>query len=143
MLKKIKKLVEKEFHIRDLSIALREQNHVYARTIYFVLCKRNTKHSLTETAKNVGRHHATAIHCFKIYRQWVQSPQMYTEYLEALERIDKIIQQGIEEINLEGDLLDIYRRKNLDLQNQVESLLKKVEQQEKRLNEYRSKEEIY
>ena len=143
MLQTIKKLVEDEFHIEDLSSRNRSQKYVDARTIYFMLCQRNTKFSLSRTAMMVKRHHATAIHAYKIYEQWVNCPNAFSYLLEALERLDADIQNGIDEVSLEGDLLDIYRRKNEKLRLQVQSLLKKVEYQENKLKQYEKQELKY
>lgn len=143
MLQTIKKLVEDEFHIEDLSSRNRNQKYVDARTIYFMLCQRNTKFSLSRTAMMVNRHHATAIHAYKIYDQWVKCPNAFSYLLEALEKLDADIQNGIDEVSLEGDLLDIYRRKNEKLRLQVQSLLKKVEYQENKLKQYEKEELKY
>lgn len=143
MLETIKKLVEEEFNIVDLSSRIRTQTYVDARTIYFMLCQRNTKYSLSRTAMMVNRHHATAIHAYKIYEQWVECPNAFSYLLEALERLDKSIQDGIDEVDLEGDLLEIYRRKNEKLRLEIQSLLKKVEYQENKLKQYEKEELKY
>lgn len=143
MLPKIKKLVEKEFDVDDLGSSVRDQLHVDARTVYFVLCQRNTKYSLSRTAKYVNRHHATAIHAYKIYKQWVDFPPAFVDNLKSLDRLDKIIQGGVEEVSIESELIDIYKKKNVILQEQIDSLLKRLEYQTNKLEEYRKKEDIY
>jgi hypothetical protein len=143
MLPKIKRLVEKEFDVKDLGSPIRDQLHVDARTVYFILCQRNTKYSLSRTAKYVNRHHATAIHAYKIYQQWVDFPPPFVDNLKSLDRLDKIIQGGVEELSVEADLLEIYKKKNEILQEQIDSLLNRLEFQTKKLEEYRKKEDIY
>lgn len=127
--------MEKEYLIEDLAVRTRDSHHVDARTTYFILCQRNTKFTLSQSAKLVDRNHATAIHAKKIYEAWVKFPQVFTSQINILEKIDALIQSGLEEISLEGDLLDIYRKKTVSLQEQVNSLLSKVEYQEKRIKE--------
>ena len=46
----------------DLSFKTRKRNAVYARAVYFKLCKEYTRLSLTDIGANVGVDHATVIH---------------------------------------------------------------------------------
>lgn len=133
MLEVIKKIVETEFNIRDISSRIRTQDYVDARTVYFILAQRNTNYGLSRTSRAVNRHHATALHSYKIYEQWLRTPQLYTNQLRGLEKIDKSIQDGLDDLDLTQDTLSIYYEKNVNLKMQVDSLLEKLGNQEKEL----------
>lgn len=69
----------------DLSFKTRKRNAVYARAVYFKLCKEYTRLSLTDIGASVGVDHATVIHginnVFPIVMQYDGNLQdLYQDY---------------------------------------------------------------
>ena len=61
MIEKIRKEVE-EATMQDLSSRRRQRELVYARAIYFKLCKEKTTSTLKKIADTLGLNHATVLH---------------------------------------------------------------------------------
>ncbi len=61
MINKIRKEVE-EATMQDLSSRRRQRELVYARAIYFKLCKEKTTSTLKRIADTLGLNHATVLH---------------------------------------------------------------------------------
>jgi len=60
-MKTIREVVERETGV-DISQATNKRDVVYARAIYFKLCKERTGKTLADIGKSVGKHHASVLH---------------------------------------------------------------------------------
>lgn len=60
-MKKIQLTIEKETG-KKLVSPHRDREHVYARTIYFKLCRERTHKTLKEIGESIGKNHATVLH---------------------------------------------------------------------------------
>ena len=60
----IKELVEKETGI-DITEKTHKRPVVYARAMYFKLCRDKTNHNLHEIGESVGRHHTSVLHAIR------------------------------------------------------------------------------
>lgn len=87
-IKEIRQLVEKELEL-DLSHPSRVRARVYARAIYFKLCREHTLKSLSEIGSCVDRDHATVLHGIKIFDDVILEYEM--NLYEVYNRLDKII----------------------------------------------------
>lgn len=63
-MKTIQKLVEKETGLK-LNAKTRGRDYVYARAIYFKLCRERTNKNLTEIGNTVGKDHTSVLHALK------------------------------------------------------------------------------
>ena len=83
---KIKNLVESELGI-DITSKSRKRELVYARAIYFKICKDRTSLSLQEIGETLNLHHATVLHSI---RNIFPAFEMYNpEYMDIYNRIIK------------------------------------------------------
>tara|TARA_Y100000766_G_scaffold132249_1_gene113735 strand:+ start:2766 stop:3215 length:450 start_codon:yes stop_codon:yes gene_type:complete len=84
---KIKEIINERVNI-DLTANTRERKHVYARSIYYKLCRELTKMKLHEIAATVNRNHASVLHginnVFKIIKEY--NDPMYEIYLDLTEK---------------------------------------------------------
>ncbi len=62
----ILKLVEKETNL-DVTKKTRKREYVYARSVYFKICREKTLASFREIGELVGRDHASVIHGIKVF----------------------------------------------------------------------------
>jgi hypothetical protein len=60
-MKKIQLTIEKETG-KKLTASHRDREHVYARTIYFKLCRERTHKTLKEIGESINKNHATVLH---------------------------------------------------------------------------------
>jgi hypothetical protein len=98
----------------DLTTNTRERNHVYARAVYFYLCKKYTKTSIVKIAKSVGRHHAAVIHSMN---NTIEEVFMYDQGLKALcDNFTKVFDERTFEIN--ETKVDIINE-NVDIKNEL------------------------
>lgn len=63
-MKQIQRVVEKETGVK-IKDTKRTRKNVYARAIYFKLCKLRTPHTLTEIGDSVNKDHASVLHAVK------------------------------------------------------------------------------
>ncbi len=92
-IKKIKELVENNTNI-NLVTKNRRREVVYARSIYYKLCKEHTRESLSVIGKSVKRDHATVLHGIKVFDQQISVYKDAIEYHKVFERIDNIIRRA-------------------------------------------------
>ena len=60
-MKQIQRVVEKETGVK-IKDTKRTRKNVYARAIYFKLCKLRTPHTLTEIGDSANKDHASVLH---------------------------------------------------------------------------------
>lgn len=91
-LKKIKRVVEMNTNVKDLSVRSRKQSLVDARTIYFVLAKRLTTFSYSIISELVNRDHSSVTHAInEIYSSWLLTPNYFKSQLQLIDAIEKQI----------------------------------------------------
>ena len=105
---KIKEIVERETG-HDLTQVSRKTELVYTRAMYYNLCREYTLHSLEAIGKSVGKNHATVLHGIKLYRDWID--QHEERYIQAYEKIDKLVSREFKRQNQKYKGRDFYRRK--------------------------------
>lgn len=139
MKENIKKLVEAETGIKDISTRSRKQHIVEARIIYSVLCLRHTKNSYHRIAESMNRDHSTIVHHRKLHNNWLEYPKQYLDNLTLLDRIDNIINEQKDTTEKDVEIVTRYRRKNILLTKELDKLKKTITKQEtdiKRLKKY-------
>lgn len=135
----IKKLIEAETGIEDISVKSRKRHIVEARVVFTTLCLRHTKDSYETISKIINRDHSTVVHCRKIYNNWSQFPKHYLNNLSLLEKIDNIINEQKDKTEKEIDIVARYRKKNILLSQQIDKLTQTVVKQQKILKKYEPK----
>jgi|TARA_R100001463_G_scaffold23238_5_gene55779 predicted transcriptional regulator len=84
MIEKIRKEVE-QATMQDLSTRRRQRELVYARAIYFKLCKEKTTLTLQQIADTLGVNHATVLHAIKnVFPEMVTHEPLYKEIYESI-----------------------------------------------------------
>jgi hypothetical protein len=84
MIKKIRKEVE-EATMQDLSVKRRQRELVYARAIYFKLCKEKSTLTLQQIADTLGVNHATVLHGINnVFPVMVEHEPLYREIYETI-----------------------------------------------------------
>lgn len=89
-IQEIKELVENNTNIK-LEMRNRKREVVYARSIYYKLCKEHTRESLSTIGKTVRRDHATVLHGIKVFNEQISFYKDANEYYKIFEKIDNII----------------------------------------------------
>ena len=84
MIEKIRKEVE-QATMQDLSVKRRQRELVYARAIYFKLCKEKSTLTLQQIADTLGVNHATVLHAIKnVFPVMIQHEPLYKEIYETI-----------------------------------------------------------
>tara|TARA_R110000772_G_scaffold88687_3_gene184079 strand:- start:717 stop:1175 length:459 start_codon:yes stop_codon:yes gene_type:complete len=116
ILTKIKKLVEDNLEINNISKKSRERDYVFARFLYFKIAKDCVETSLSNIASVVNRDHATAIHGIKQYDDLVKYNPGLSYLKNYYDKISSIIKS-----NFNNDLLDLSTT-ILKVDNMIEDL---------------------
>ena len=101
----------------DISKRTRKRNYVYARAVYFKLCREYTKLSLDDIGQTVDMDHASVVHAIsKVFDAVV----FHDKFLEDIYNDYKLSNKNTNET-----IFDNYERllkENLDLRREVESI---------------------
>ena len=87
-IEEIRILVERELEL-DLSHPSRLRARVYARAVYFKLCRQYTFESLNDIGMSVGRDHATVLHGIKIFNDVIVEYEI--NLYEVYDKLNKLI----------------------------------------------------
>jgi len=111
-LDEIRKLVSLEVGV-DITLKTRKREVVYARAIYFKLCREFTMQPLSAIGKEVGRDHATVLHGINIFNDVISECEM--EYNKIYERVKYVVisSDANKEKYFEPDVY--YKKKYLEL----------------------------
>tara|TARA_R110000737_G_scaffold344113_1_gene370926 strand:- start:63 stop:494 length:432 start_codon:yes stop_codon:yes gene_type:complete len=143
MKENIKKIVEAETGIEDISTRSRKQHIVEARIIFSVLCLRHTKNSYHRIAEIMNRDHSTIVHHRKLYNNWLEYPKQYLDNLTLLDRIDNIINEQKDTTEKDMEIVTRYRRKNILLTKEIEKLKEILVKQEENIERLKKYEPIW
>jgi hypothetical protein len=91
-LNQIKEVVEQETEINLLN-KTRKQEIVYARSVYYKLCKTHTRSSLTRIGASVKKNHATVLHGIKLYDNVISRYDDAKEYKEIHNKLDRLFRR--------------------------------------------------
>lgn len=119
---KILKLLKEEIEFKteiDLSSKSRRRENVYARSLYFKICKKVTNCSLASIGRTVNRDHATVLHGIKVFDNVVSVYEkgLMDLYSELIKKYDK------SEIRQFTDPVDYWKEQLHDLENKYHDLL--------------------
>ena len=142
MLEKIKKLVELETKIEDISTKSRKPDNVNARVIYFYLARTHTSKSFEQIARLVNRDHSTGVHSMKIYNAWRDLPKYYTAELSKLHEIENLLADTKKEDIKPLDLHDMFKVRNTILEKEITELRLEIKNLEGRLKHLKRFEPI-
>tara|TARA_R100000734_G_C3319120_1_gene114335 strand:+ start:7943 stop:8347 length:405 start_codon:yes stop_codon:yes gene_type:complete len=112
-LEEIKQAVEQETN-QNLNIRNRKREMVYARAVYFKLCKQHTRASLSRIGKSVGKDHATVLHGIKVFDTHIGIYEDSLEYKKIFYKLDRIIRREKNTTQREIDPASYYRDKYKD-----------------------------
>ena len=71
--------------MQDLSVKRRQRELVYARAIYFKLCKEKSTLTLQQIADTLGVNHATVLHGIKnVFPEMMNHEPLYKEIYESI-----------------------------------------------------------
>lgn len=89
-LKTIQRQVEKKLSI-NLQERIRKREYVYARSVYFRLCKDLTRNTISDIARSVGMNHASVIHSFKLFDDVIRNfePDLFEVYSELKDALEE------------------------------------------------------
>ena len=133
----IKDSVQYYFNI-FLDTKSRRTEYVYARCIYYKLCKEFTTASLHKIGNQVNRNHATVIHGLKVFDNVIDNPTYYEcikEYFHIYEDLKKHIKNKMSLEIKKRDPNNYYKEKyrikllqNKNLYNFTKDIILKLEQ---------------
>ena len=84
-LQEIKKLTILELGV-DIDIESRAREIVYARAIYYKLCREFTKQPLSAIGREVGKDHATVLHACKTVNNLMDTDKRFRGYIDDLKK---------------------------------------------------------
>lgn len=117
---KTRAIVEKFYNI-DLYTPTRIRVYVEARAMYFKLLRDNTKMTLNEIAKSVGKHHSSVLHNINQLEFDIDKiPQIRSKYSRLLSIYNKCILEPIDENYALAEITTSYE----NLKNSYEMLSK-------------------
>ena len=119
ILTKIKKLVEDNLEINNISKKSRERDYVFARFLYFKIAKDCVETSLSNIASVVNRDHATAIHGIKQYDDLVKYNPGLIVYIRYHMKINKI---QFDKIMMKWQILK-YGTIDIHIQNTIDKVV--------------------
>ena len=95
----IKQVVEEHFKIQ-LNSKTRRREYVEARAIYYKLLRDNTRMSLANIGKTMGRDHATVLHSVRRVDDWIKyDKQIRLDYNTLNDRVQHAIRINPELLN--------------------------------------------
>lgn len=98
----IKRFVEKEFKI-TISRNTRKREYVYARAIYFKLCKEFSHQTLSKIGASVNRDHASVIHGLFVFDVMVlHKDSILNSYSKIRNRLFKETEDDLKKYNSEN-----------------------------------------
>lgn len=95
MLDILKDIVQKHYHIDDISVLNRKEKFVEARAVFGIVARQNTNFGLHKIGKSIKRDHSTILHYHKkIYESWLMFPKLNIKKLQTIQIIyDNFIKQ--------------------------------------------------
>lgn len=85
-LKEIRKVVEQEFNL-NINKKIRSNEYVYARAVYYKLCKVITQAPLADIGKTLNKNHATVLHGIRIFDSFLIQKVFYKTELSIYKKI--------------------------------------------------------
>lgn len=119
ILQDIKQLVENETKL-NLQTKTRKKEYVFARAIYFRLCKEFTTYSLASIGSTVNKDHATVLHGLKIFREFQGLSNTFQSELTAYYNIVPKLKKISEELKAKNPetLLERLAKEKQDMINE-------------------------
>ena len=109
-LDKIKEIVEIETD-SDLKLKSRQREIVYARSIYYKLCKTHTRATLSSIGKSVKKDHATVLHGLRLFDDVITKYEDSQDYKRIHGKLDRMFRNKSTSIERFVDPLNYYREK--------------------------------
>ena len=109
-LDKIKEIVEIETD-SDLKVKSRQREIVYARSIYYKLCKTHTRATLSSIGKSVKKDHATVLHGLRLFDDVIKKYEDAQDYKRIHCKLDRMFRNKSTSIERFVDPLNYYREK--------------------------------
>ncbi len=109
-LDKIKEIVEIETD-SDLKVKSRQREIVYARSIYYKLCKTHTRATLSSIGKSVKKDHATVLHGLRLFDDVITKYEDAQDYKRIHGKLDRMFRNKSTSIERFVDPLNYYREK--------------------------------
>lgn len=109
-LDKIKEIVEIETD-SDLKLKSRQREIVYARSIYYKLCKTHTRATLSSIGKSVKKDHATVLHGLRLFDDVITKYEDAQDYKRIHGKLDRMFRNKSTSIERFVDPLGYYREK--------------------------------
>ena len=130
-LKQIREIVESHIKI-DLSNKSRIQKFVYARAMYFKLCREYTLFSYKDIGASIKKNHATVIHGVKLFDDWISLHEQ--PCINKYHKMDDEIRVKYEVKNYKFKTRGYYRRKYSVILKEHRDLVHKHQNLKKLLN---------
>ena len=112
-LDKIKEIVEIETD-SDLKVKSRPREIVYARSIYYKLCKTHTRATLSSIGKSVKKDHATVLHGLRLFDDVITKYEDAQDYKRIHGKLDRMFRNKSTSIERFVDPSNYYRQKYKD-----------------------------
>tara|TARA_Y100000114_G_C11646446_1_gene271954 strand:- start:261 stop:665 length:405 start_codon:yes stop_codon:yes gene_type:complete len=112
-LDKIKEIVEIETD-SDLKLKSRQREIVYARSIYYKLCKTHTRATLSSIGKSVKKDHATVLHGLRLFDDVITKYEDAQDYKRIHGKLDRMFRNKSTSIERFVDPSNYYREKYKD-----------------------------
>ena len=113
-LDKIKEIVEIETD-SDLKLKSRQREIVYARSIYYKLCKTHTRATLSSIGKSVKKDHATVLHGLRLFDDVITKYEDAQDYKRIHSKLDRMFRNKSTSIERFVDPSNYYRQKYKDI----------------------------
>jgi len=136
----IKELVDSEFGL-DISVKNRKATVVYARCIYYRLCREYTKASLYEIGEILNKNHATVLHGLKLFKTFQIQPNHFSYELGIYNSISKELSGAPREESTLLKRMQKEKQEVLKIHAEIQEKYTKLKDKHNRMLKYFSKYE--
>ena len=121
ILKEIRSIVEQEFNL-NLKNKTRKQEYVFARAVYYKLCKEITKNSYDDIGKTLDKDHATVLHGVRMFDNFLVQKAFYKNELSIYNKVMEVYTD--ESDKNPSTLIEKIKAEKLKLQKEKQEVIK-------------------
>lgn len=121
ILKEIRNIVEQECNLH-LTAKTRKQEYVYARAVYYKLCREITNNSYDDIGKTLNKDHATVLHGVRIFDTFLMQKALFKYELSIYNKVMEVYTD--ESDKNPSTLIEKVKAEKLRLQKEKQEVIK-------------------
>lgn len=121
ILKEIRSIVEQEFNL-NLNNKTRKREYVFARAVYYKLCREITNNSYDDIGKTLDKDHATVLHGVRIFDTFLMQKALFKYELSIYNKVMEVYTD--ESDKNPSTLIEKIKAEKLKLQKEKQEVIK-------------------